>query len=388
MNSNSELTFILTILQHQSSAHALEFHPAIDWALFYKLVRRHRVWHQVHNVFKHNRFECPITTKLAQFCEFDKKRILMTAGETTRIARAFTTEGIEHCFVKGVVLNAHLYGGMYTRPCKDIDVWVNANTYPVAVAALLTLGYKKKLPGYALTGFKERWYMRNKHDMAFYHPEKKIEVELHFRLSYFGLDFFPLTAIPLAPINLLNIPVLAPQDDYHLLYLMIHGAIHAWIRLRWLQDIALFIKNKPCDLKHVYNLAKQINCQHIVEQSLILVSNMFKLDNHELTEIIQTSSLHAASLALKAQAFIDADYEMTDGLRNINMFFKYRLYLAKLAVRGQKFHAIFGDLFKIDQLFIYVTFPDKLSFLYYAIYPLWVLKYALSSLLPSRDSYT
>ena len=66
------------------------------------------------------------------------------------------------------------------------------------------------------------------------------------------------------------------------------------------------------------------------------------------------------------------------------MFFKYRFYLAQLAVRGQKLHAILGDLFKIDELFVYVTFPDKLSFMYYAVYPLWVIKYVLKSMVPVK----
>lgn len=128
MNINIELTLILNVLQHQSNATELVFDPAINWTLFYKLVRRHRVWHQVHNAFKNNQFDCPITTVLAKFCEADKQRILITAGETIRIARAFTTKAIEHCFVKGTLLNVHLYGGLYTRPCSDIDAWVNAST--------------------------------------------------------------------------------------------------------------------------------------------------------------------------------------------------------------------------------------------------------------------
>jgi len=380
VNRNIELTLILNMLQHQSSVTKLVFDPAINWKLFYKLVRRHRVWHQVHNALRNNPSDCPITQELARFCETDKRRILITAGETVRVARLFTSQAIEHCFVKGTLLNVHLYGGLNTRPCIDIDVWVNANTYSAAVTALLSSGYIKKLPTYELKGFKERWYMRHKHDMAFYHPEKNMVVELHFRLSYLGLDFFPLTAISLAPISLLNIPILAPEDDYHVLYLMIHGAIHAWIRLRWLQDIALFIKNDQCDLNHVYDLAKQINCQHIVEQTMILVNNLFVMNNPVVTQLIQNSSHRATQLATIAQEFIAADYEMTDGIRNINMFFKYRFYLARLAVHGQKLHAVLGDLFKLDELFVYVTFSDKLSFMYYAIYPLWVIKYVLKSI--------
>jgi hypothetical protein len=345
------------------------------------LVLRHRVWHQVHNALHHHTSTIPIAATLAQHCHKDKRRILITASETIRIADEFTKKVIKHCFIKGTLLNVHIYGGLNTRPCRDIDIWVDVNTYSSAIATLLSLGYQKKLPGYKLTGFKKRWYMRNKHDMAFYHPTRHILVELHFRLSYFGLDFFPLSAITYNPIYLFNVPILAPDNDYHLLYLMIHGAIHAWIRLRWLQDIALFINNNQCDLKHVYDLATQIKCQHIVEQALILVNNHFNLTHSTLTQLIQNPSRRGLRLAAIAQQFITADYEMTDGIKNINMFFKYRIYLSKLAVNGQKLRAIVGDLFKIDELFLYFTFPDKISFMYYLIYPLWVIKYVVSRFL-------
>ncbi|MDF1827386.1 MAG: nucleotidyltransferase family protein [Legionellaceae bacterium] len=386
VNENHEFKLILHTLQSQFSSNELILDPAIDWPLFYKLVLRHRIWHQVHDALINQTPSIPIAAALTQHCKRDKRRIFITAGETVRIAREFTKKAIEHCFVKGTLLNVHVYGGLNTRPCRDIDVWVDANTYSSAVAALLSLGYQKKLPTYELSGFKERWYMRNKHDMAFYHPKQHVLVELHFRLSYFGLDFFPLSAITRKPINLLNVPILAPHDDYHLLYLMIHGAIHAWIRLRWLQDIALFINNNQCDLERVYDLATEIKCQHIVEQALILVNHHFKLTDRILAQLIHKPSHRGIKLAAIAQQFITADYEMTDGIRNINLFFKYRVYLAKLAVHGQKLHAIVGDLFKIDELFLYVTFPEKISFMYYVIYPLWIIKYVMKSLTRSRFS--
>lgn len=384
MNDNLELKLILSALQHQTSSNELSIDPTLNEPLFYKLILRHRVWHQVYHAFKHHQLPIPMANALTKQCEHDKQRILITAGETVRIAREFKKQAIDHCFVKGTLLNVHVYGGLNTRPCRDIDVWVNTNTYSDAMVTLLSMGYQKKLPKYELTGFKARWYMRHRHDMAFYHPEKKILVELHFCLNYLGLNFFPLSTIPLRSINLFNVPILAPDDDYHLLYLMIHGAIHAWIRLRWLQDIALYIQNGQCDLQRVYDLATQIKCSHIVEQTLILVHDFFKLKHPVLTQLIQNPSRRGSKLATIAKQFIIADYEMSVGIKNINLFFKYRLYLAQLAVRGQKLHAVLGDLFKIDELFLYVTFPSKLSFMYYVLYPIWVIKYLLKSMAPSR----
>ena len=44
-NNQPELLLLLSILQADTN---IVSPPNIDWQLFYKLVIRHRIWHQVH----------------------------------------------------------------------------------------------------------------------------------------------------------------------------------------------------------------------------------------------------------------------------------------------------------------------------------------------------
>lgn len=363
MTNNTELSLILQSLQTTPTV----FNEPINWPLFYNLLIQHRVWHQIKNI--------PTSKQFSQFCYHDKLKILTTASETARIARAFNQRNLLYCVVKGIVLNSLIYQTLYSRPCKDIDVWVDPKTWHEAMSILKTLGYQKKLPDYELKGFKERYYLTHKHDMAFYHPDRKIEVELHFRLSYFGICFYKPTLSMLKTIDLFNTPVTTLHDDYHLLYLMIHGSIHGWMRLRWLHDIALFIKSKRCDLQHVLALSQDIHCEHVVKQSLILAHDLFKLDNDVLCQLIQNPGRRVITLVTLVKQFIASNYVMTDGVGNMNMFVKYRYYLLRLAVKRQKMNAILGDLFKIDMLFKSVTCPEKLAFMYYVLYPGWVVRY-------------
>ena len=374
-NNNLELSLLISILQTDTDVVS---NPTIDWALFYKLVIRHRVWHLVHKALLET--APPILPVITKRCQQDTLHLLNTANETIRIAAKFNEQTVEHCFIKGILLNVHIYGGLGTRPCRDIDVWIKLSDYPRAINALLSLGYKKKLPTYELSGFKQSYYMQHRHDMAFYHPDKRILIEPHFRLDYFGINFFPWESLTRKSIRVFNQDIMTLDDDYHLLYLMIHGSIHAWIRLRWLQDIALFIQSNKCDLKHVVDLAKQIKCEHLFEQTLLLINELFPSNNEVISPFIQKPSRKSLQLAALSKQFIEGDYEMTDGFRHYKMFFKYRFYLAKLAVKGQKLQAILGDLFKIDEVFQYATFPDKLAFMYYLIYPIWVIKYAWRSI--------
>ena len=373
MKGHPELALILKTLPiNRSNSNTLNIDPNINWAFFYKLVCRHRVWHQVLESID---ADTPITQTLRAHCQHDKQRILITAGETIRVSKQLSAHHILHAFVKGTLLNVYLYGELGTRPCRDIDVWIDVNDYKAASKILLSLGYQKKLPHYELTGFKERYYLKHRHDIAFYHPTQKTLIELHFKLDYFGIDFFPIKSLTPKPVMLLNIPTPTLPDDHHLLYLMIHGSIHAWSRLRWLQDIALFIKENRCDLNHVFVLAKKIHCDHIVIQTLLLTNQLFPMQHDELQALIQNPSRRSSQLAELGMRFITADYEFTDGIKNIPLFFTYRFYLIKLAVRGKKFSALRDDFFKIDELFSKITFPEKLSFMYYLCYPLWILGY-------------
>lgn len=389
-NESPEFLQMLEILQkHSPSSSSIPIAHTFDWEHFYTLMVRHRVWYQASKwLHLHAIQPTPdVQKKIEQLCKKDKQQLLITAMETIRIARILTTHQITHCFVKGVLLNVHLYESLNDRPCRDIDLWVDIARFDDAAQILRDLGYQQKLPIYDLQGFKKTYHFTYRHDVAFYHPKRQCLVELHFKLDPFNTPFFPMNQVLFQPISLMNTPILCLEDNYHLLYLMIHGAVHIWNRLRWLRDIALFIQKGKCDLNQVFKLAKEIDCQCIVEQALILAHTFF--DVKEVIAFIQHPSPRALSLVKMAKPFIVDDYEMIDGLGNINMFFKRRLYLLTLAHSNQKMKTLLSDFLKIDNLFPYVTFPESFSFMYYVVYPFWVIGFIRHSSKPrTRKSFS
>lgn len=377
VQQDHELEFILQVLQHDSSHMIPKFSASMDWDRLSKLIIRHRVWHQVCTVIKPLQHEVPLDffERLSQLCQKDTLKMLTLASENVRVASSFSSHAIFHCFFKGIALNTQLYGSLTSRPCKDIDVWVAPEDIPQASALLESLGYQQTVPNYALSGFQKKYYFRNNHDIAFYNTKHKIEVELHFKLAKPGLNFFLPTEAITKNIKLFNTSLTTLNDDYHLLYLMLHGARHAFNRLRWLQDIVLYIKSGTCSLDNVFQLAKTIKCEHIVEQSLLLVQMNFGESDPQLSLLIHNPSKKAMKLAHAAQEFILSDYEYTgQGSINNKLYFKYQIYLIQLAPFHRKFLVGFKHIFKIDKLFPYVRFPDTCYFMYYLLYPFWVIK--------------
>ena len=363
MHQNIEFNLVLRLLNlSQTGSLTITDDHSIDWALFYQLVIRHHLWFHAHRALKINEpspAAVDSMNSIARLCDTDTQHLLRTAAETIRISRLFIEHSIQHCFIKGILLNTSLYGGLYTRPCSDIDLWVDHGTYDAAVEILLALGYQKKLTGYVLEGFKKTYYFKHRHDLAFYHPERKILVELHFRLEYLSSEFFSFSEVKLQSIDLMNHPTLTLSDPYHLLYLMIHGAIHGWSSLRWLHDIALHIRSNRCDFDLIFQLAKQMQCEAIVEQTLLLVYDFFQM--HQVLPWIKSPSKRSIELADLAKTFILTDYTPKDGFSHIPMFMKRRLYLFKMANRGKKLKALLSDFIKLDEIFNYVTFRARSS---------------------------
>ena len=375
-----ELKIIIDILNNNLTASSLPTKvEIINWDYLLKLIIRHRIIGQTYTAFLAAP-TLPIPSNflahLKQYSLRSNLASLSMVAESIRIIRAFNDADITYSIVKGIPISALLYGGATKRQAKDIDILVNLNDLNQAIQILLSKGYKIERPNFNLTGFKRDYYFINNHDIGFFHPERKVEIELHFRLEYFGTKFFANSATTYKTILVQNQPLITLNNEYHVLYLMFHASIHAWTRLRWLHDIYLYLKSGECSIQKVYALAISLNAEKVVWQTLWLLSDIYKYRNDYGDQILDHHNPAGLRLARISREFILNDYEFTAGHGVFNkMFFYYRIYLIYLALPGQRLKAIFNDLFKIDKIFPYVTMPRNCSWGYYLIYPLLVVKY-------------
>lgn len=304
---------------------------------------------------------------------------LNALGEIIRITKCLTENNIPYIIVKGIPLAQLAYEDSSIRWAKDIDLFVDSANLDQAQNLIISLGYTTIRPTYPLTNFKKPYYLTYRHDIALLNQQRSVEIELHFNLNYLGLPFFKLTDIPTKTLTINNKTIYIPANEYHLLYLMLHAAIHLYSRLRWLHDIVLFLANTDVNINKVFILSKTLHVEHIVIQALLLIKKLYHIDNIIITHLIERNhSKQATYLAKIALKFIFAQYELSDNNKTYGrMFILKRFYLIRLAIEGQKLQALFGDLLKIDTIFPYVTMPKYLSCGYYVLYPIMVMKYLL-----------
>jgi hypothetical protein len=171
------------------------------------------------------------------------RRSLAQAAEAARLARAFADAGVRVLFLKGVVLSAQLHGDAIPRDARDIDLLADPDRFAAAEAALTAAGYRHIAQ--ANTPRQDAAYRQALKDLQFVHATTGAQVELHHRLAdnphLLAIEFDALwdgreeARVGDTAVATLGRAQLA-------LYLMVHGAGHAWERLIWLTDLVAALR--------------------------------------------------------------------------------------------------------------------------------------------------
>jgi hypothetical protein len=171
------------------------------------------------------------------------RRTLAQIAEIDALSRAFAQRGVRFLMLKGVALSAQLYGDAGRRGGRDIDLLIEPDGFADADAILAEAGYRHLID--RLSARQSEEYRRRIKDVAYVHAVTQALIELHYRLTdnehLLACDFDALwrerevvqagaTGIPTLPRRRLA------------LYLLAHGAAHAWERLRWLIDLAELLR--------------------------------------------------------------------------------------------------------------------------------------------------
>lgn len=337
-----------------------ELFTNINWKLFIQLVRHHRVYPLIYLKLRNiDDTIIPPNVKKTLNQEYKKNifQMLNLSVEMEQVSKLFAENRILLLFLKGPVIANDIYGNISLRTSKDLDILISLTDLKRAEELLLNNGYEKeKIP----VPFKE--WKRRKHHLAYFHPIKRIQIEIHWRLHpppskepTFD-DLWERKRIS----TLTTYPVyfLGKEDLFS--YLVSHGARHGWFRLRWLADIDQMIKN-GLNIEKVNLLLNKYNYNYMGGQALILASLLLNTPIptrfKKLTEKKRSKKL--ATISIK---FI------------INMCeFQYpKGYLFSIKSNPQKFITILLSFYPSSADSETLKLPKLLHFLYFPLRPfLW-----------------
>lgn len=313
INPTIELDLILSILINDNDAVRNLDVKLVNWDKLYILILRHKVVLQICPALQMNKLapQCFMQKLVVNYNKV-KFNMLPIVGETMRISKAFINDNLSYIMLKGVLLGDLLYGGSCHRQCKDIDIWVAQEQFYKAKSIMYSMGYIQLIPDFELTQQNQGSYFKKYNDITLFHPLRKVQIELHYKQKFFGKSFYDFGEVKINYSNLQGVLINTLDNNYHVLYLMLHGTKHAWLRIRWLYDIYLFIITQQCDIEEIYKLSRKLKSCDVVLQTLWLIRCVFKLnDNVFLNSLLKLMSYRSILLAKNSIQFICSGHDLS-----------------------------------------------------------------------------
>ena len=247
----------------------------LDWDLFLRLARRHRVQGLAWGALASASEQLPAGPRatLSREAKSIAAANLALTVECRDLLLAFEREGVPLLFVKGLTLGAICYRAPLLKMGWDIDLLVDPAALSTAAVLLEQLGYEARLP--RRSRHLQRWHSRSKESEWY---RAGITVELHSRLAdnpllIPGIDVnSPRQTVTVGT----SVPLPTLADDELLAYLAVHGSSSAWFRLKWISDFAaLLALRRPGEIDRIYRRSLELGAARAAGQALLLADRLF-----------------------------------------------------------------------------------------------------------------
>jgi hypothetical protein len=350
----------------------------VDWERFLRVVARQRVSGLARAALKSAGVTPPadVEARLSSYAHAMTARTLALAAEAVRLQGLMRTEGVPALFVKGAALAQLAYGTQALKHCRDVDLLVAPSDAERAFGVLEREGYRAVTPNGPLTPAQRRLVFRLHKDMELYQPERRLNVELHWRLIDNPVLLPTVNvASPAQEAQVLNGRLATLADPQLFAYLATHGATHCWFRLKWLADLNAWLSGKTDDEGvGFYACAEGLGVGACAGQALLLCRRLLGyrvpaalaagLESRRLRRLVDA--------ALDAMVGPDGEIELAQ-----RPFGPFRL-LAPQFARGRGARFFWAQcrllLDNLDDKLDY-PLPPALHFLYPALrLPFWVLR--------------
>ena len=249
--------------------------PPIDAATIAFAQRRHRVAPLLHVATRHEEHasvDSPARRGLAQLYENNARRVLTQRAALDAVVGLLARHGVATIAIKGPQLGEQLYGDSAARHSKDVDILIAPGDAAAAIGALIDGGYTHLFDGPVARKSWPAWRMRILKDTSFREPETGRTIELHQRL--FPIEPPGLTALLVGAARGRAVADIA--DDPYVLYLLLHGAMGYWPRLKWLADACVLVRRVDgARVANLQALARSYRCEPAIVASLNLVEETF-----------------------------------------------------------------------------------------------------------------
>ncbi len=254
----------------------------VDWEGVLRVVRRQRVAGLVHGALSAAGVSPPppVGAELEAMVQAIARQNLRSVAEARRLQARFDEAGVPVAFLKGLCLGRLAYGSLQVKHARDIDILVPPALAESAWAILEGEGYGLAGKGRRSLGPQRRGaVVRYLGEVEMACRSRTVLLDLHWRLAenpalLRGDVWASAKTVDLgggARLRTLG-------DEDHFAYLCVHGAHHAWMRLKWLADLHAFVgRDGAPDLLQLHAYARARGAGLCAGQALLLCRHLLGL---------------------------------------------------------------------------------------------------------------
>ena len=342
----------------------------IPWTKCMKLAHHHAVIPQFYKALKDNNITAPelfMRQLASQQRNIALENMKLTA-ELIHITQQLDINNLPYLSIKGPALSQTLYQNITIRQICDLDILVDEKDLTRVAGILFKEGYQTEL-AYAL--LENDGYRALDNDFTFLHHQKKIMIELHWKLfparHHMPLDFKRLYKVHIH-VTLQKHKIKVLSNEENLLYLCLHASKHLFEQLKWLCDIDRLVRANPdIEFNTLYNRANELQVQ---EPFLVALQMSRTLYNTPLPDFINTKMTPRTDILIqKSLQYFTDDFTMLDegNKKRLRLLFLQELNSDK----QNRYLALFIYIFKPSSVdYIHYNLPKRLNFLYPLLRPI------------------
>ena len=189
-------------------------------------------------------------------------------GSFLDIAKLLKIQGIEFINLKGPLLSQRIYDDPLYRYSRDFDILVEPNRVNQTLQLLQNEGFR--FPDFEWPQSKKRQqialHFLNQIEMI--HEKSGVMMEIHWKLFSTRVTdqeiLENLIQENVETVEFGGVELNRFSKEFELFYLIVHGGIHAWFRLKWLVDIHEMLDRKTFNWEKFHRIISDCNAQKLV----------------------------------------------------------------------------------------------------------------------------
>ncbi|WP_461637528.1 nucleotidyltransferase domain-containing protein [Labilibaculum euxinus] len=310
------------------------------------------------------------------FSKQKKFQQMKIVAELFYLTKLFLESGLEFIPMKGPVLSWRLHKDFLVRRYKDIDLLFDIEDIEKVSDVLIGAGYEAQYFTLPKTKNKRHLVLTKFHHLVFQHPDRKVSVEIHWKLSTHNTirrsEVKKIIGDNFESLSIQGYQFKVFSNEMEFVYLIIHGAKHKWMRLKWLHDIYCFYRKKQLNFDKVLELATAFKCKHLLLQSECLVNHFFNCNEQVFADRISRNSNFNSLFQYTIKCITKA--EPTSEILSIKEMTSSFLYLYKaFPIRSYRIGMIKDLMFRELDMSDLIL-PDRLAYMYILYRPISFLK--------------